>query len=129
MKSSMYGIDKIYWLIEDCKRFGTYSFAGLARCGFISIEILNSFVKENILTNQEKINFLENINTITSSLIFDKNNKPKKYFIKKYGHLRPDTYEITSINYKKGYNLYFKNSKNSKASLDIKKFSFTKSIY
>ena len=42
----MYEIDKIYWLCEDCKRYGTYSFAGLARCGFIAIEILNSLVSE-----------------------------------------------------------------------------------
>ena len=33
----MYMIDKIYWLIEDCKRFGTYPFAGFARCGFVAI--------------------------------------------------------------------------------------------
>ena len=27
IKSKMYYIDKIHWLIEDCKKFGTYPFA------------------------------------------------------------------------------------------------------
>ena len=35
----------------------------------------------------------------------------KKTFIKKYGHLRPGTYEITSNNYKTNFNLYFGNTK------------------
>ena len=55
---SLYYIDKIYWLIEDCKKLGTLPFAGLARCGFIATEILNSFVDEKILSNDEKIEFL-----------------------------------------------------------------------
>ena len=50
--SKMYYIDKIYWLIEDCKRFGTLPFAGLARNGFIATDILKSLVKENILTKK-----------------------------------------------------------------------------
>ena len=29
-------ISRIYWLIEDCKRYGTLPFAGLARAGFIA---------------------------------------------------------------------------------------------
>ena len=36
----------------------------------------------------------------------------KKFFIKKYGHLRPGTYEITSKNYEENFDNYF----------DIKKF-------
>ena len=53
----MYSIDKIYWFAEDCKRFGTYSFGGLARCGFIAIELLNSFVNEKIITKEDKMFF------------------------------------------------------------------------
>ena len=35
-------------------------------------------------------------------------------FIKKYGHLRPSTYDINSINYEEGYNVYFANTKKIK---------------
>ena len=31
----------------------------------------------------------------------------KKDFLKIYGHLRPGTYEITSLNYKDGFKDYF----------------------
>jgi phosphohistidine swiveling domain-containing protein len=105
-KSSLYYLDKIYWLIEDCKKYGTLPFAGLARCAFIATEILNSFVEEKIITNDEKINFLASIKTITTEMNEDL-HKNKKSFIKKYGHLRPGTYEITSLNYRKNFKNYF----------------------
>jgi len=98
----MYSIDKIYWYIEDCKKFGTYSFVGLARSGFIAIEILNSLFSENIITKKEKDNFLQNIETITTSMIRE-TNLSKSKFCEKYGHLRPSTYDISSENYKDNY--------------------------
>tara|TARA_B110000211_G_C13929861_1_gene486662 strand:- start:82 stop:942 length:861 start_codon:yes stop_codon:yes gene_type:complete len=48
----------------------------------------------------------------------------KKYFIKKYGHLRPGTYEITSKNYKDNFNNYF--DFNKKVKIDkVEKFRFS----
>ena len=32
--SNLTSIEKIYWLLEDCKRYGTLPFAGLARAAF-----------------------------------------------------------------------------------------------
>ena len=126
VKSKMYEIDKINWLIEDCKRYGTYSFAGLARCGFIAIELLNSFVDMEIIDESQKSIFLKNINTITTEMLIDKNKLSKNNFIKKFGHLRPDTYEITSKNYEDGYELYFKNNKKIDKKINKKKFIFNK---
>ena len=97
-------------LLEDCKKFGTLPFAGLARCAFIAIEILNSFVEQKIITNDEKMKFLSNIKTITSQMQYDL-RIGKKYFIKKYGHLRPGTYEITSKNYEENFDNYFGGNK------------------
>ena len=123
--SSLYYIDKIYWLVEDCKKFGTLPFAGLARCGFISTEILNSFVEEKIFTEVDKLNFLASIKTIASE-ISESLSKNKNIFIKKYGHLRPGTYEISSLNYKDNFKNYFYNYKNKKNKRNYK-FIFTKS--
>tara|TARA_B100000900_G_scaffold295566_1_gene254204 strand:+ start:9484 stop:11784 length:2301 start_codon:yes stop_codon:yes gene_type:complete len=124
MNSNLYYIDKIYWLIEDCKKFGTLPFAGLARCGFISTEILNSFVNEKIISNNEKLKFLATIKTITSEMSDDLKCQNKKTFIEKYGHLRPGTYEITSNNYKTNFNLYFgKTRENYKTKKKSFKFS------
>ena len=38
-------VQKIYWLVEDCKRYGTLPFAGLARAGFVAKQLLDSFVE------------------------------------------------------------------------------------
>ena len=119
--SKMYYIDKIYWLIEDCKRYGTLPFAGLARNGFVATDILNSLIKENIIS-QKKINdFLMEINTITSEIFKDWINLTKKNFLSRHGHLRPNTYEITSLNYNDGYNLYFSKNEKKKQIFNFKK--------
>ena len=108
--SNLYEIDKIYWLVEDCKKFGTFAFAGLARCGFIGMELLNSLVEIGRISENERNNFLNSIDTVTSNMKEDLNKLSKKNFIKIYGHLRPGTYEITSPNYKKGFKKYFGNN-------------------
>ena len=111
INSKMYYIDKIYWLIEDCKNLGTNSFAGLARSGFVAVDIINSFVETKIISEQEKLDFFGSIETISTQIIRDSYKLRKKDFINKHGHLRPNTYEITSLNYKKGYNFLI-NKKN-----------------
>ena len=123
MNSEMYIIDKIYWLVEDCKKYGTLAFAGLARCGFIAVDLLNSLEKIKIISEEEKYNFFRSINTITSEMSIDISKLNKKKFINKYGHLRPNTYDITSMNYSDGYNIYF--NKGVKKPYEYKKFNFT----
>ena len=105
--SDLYEIDKIYWLIEDCKKYGTFAFAGLARCGFIAMELLNSLSEIKVITQEEKNNFLTSISTITSTMKKDLSKLKKNKFLEKYGHLRPGTYEITSTNYNNGFKKYF----------------------
>jgi len=106
-KSDLYEIDKIYWLIEDCKKYGTLPFAGLARSAFIAIELLNSLKEKNLINQNEKENFLTNIKTITTEMKNDLINLNKNSFINKYGHLRPGTYDINSKNYAQGFKNYF----------------------
>jgi hypothetical protein len=106
-RSNLYEIDKIYWAIEDCKKFGTLPFAGLARCGFIAIELLNSLVEIKAISHDDRIKFLSNINTITSDMKRDLLTFKKKDFLNKYGHLRPGTYDITSPNYRSNFDKYF----------------------
>ena len=72
------------------------TFAGLARCGFIAMEILIHLEKK-ILTDNDKLKFLSSIKTITSEMKEDIHKDKKRY--KKFGP-RPGTYEITSLNYK-----------------------------
>lgn len=100
-------LTKIYWLIEDCKRYGTLPFAGLARAGFIAVQLLNSMVAIDILTTEEKGAFLNSLNSVSSNLTVDLKKLSKDEFLKKYGHLRPGTYDILSLRYDEAPDTYF----------------------
>ena len=109
-KANMYWADKIYWLVEDCKKYGTYAFSYLARCGFIANDLLNSLSETKVINNQTKINFLQSIQTLSTKMNQDLFKINKKNFLKIYGHLRPNTYEIMSPNYSENYAKYFSKS-------------------
>ena len=105
-------VDKIYWLLEDCKRYGTLPFAGIARSAFIATQFLRSFVELNIISKEEYNLFIGSINTITKDLNNDlaslyKKKITKENFLKKYGHLRPGTYDILSSRYDENFDNYF----------------------
>ncbi|MCP4986054.1 MAG: hypothetical protein GY928_08280, partial [Colwellia sp.] len=44
-------LDKIYTLLEDCKRFGTLAFSHAARAGFIATSLLKSFIENGMLAD------------------------------------------------------------------------------
>ncbi len=117
--------------INYCKELGTLPFSILARHAFISKTILDSLVKKNILTEEDKSRFMESIKTITGEFLSDfnkfNNNKiSKKILLKKYGHLRPGTYDITSKRYDK-IQIFKKRKKNKNViKKTYKKFTLSK---
>lgn len=100
-------VEKMYWLIEDCKRYGTLPFAGLARAGFIAVQLLQSMVKERIIDRCDYDSFMQETDTVGSRIKRDYENMAKSDFLKRYGHLRPGTYDITSARYDEEPELYF----------------------
>ena len=122
-KSSLSNTEKIFWLIEDCKRYGTLPFAGLARAGFIAIEILKSLVSVHLISSEEYQIFLGGIKTVSSDMTSDLNTLSKGAFIKKYGHLRPGTYEITSSRYDDDFDSFFGSSTDTQRNLKSEIFS------
>lgn len=107
LSSNMGQIEKIYWLLEDCKRYGTLPFAGLARAAFIAVQILQSFVNCGIMSEHDYELFFGGINTVSSNMNQDFKELTRSKFLKKYGHLRPGTYDITSRRYDEAPDLYF----------------------
>ena len=107
LNSSSSNLEKIYWLIEDAKRYGTLPFAGLARAGFISIQMLRSLVNIKVLSENDYDSFLSSISTISSDLSRDKSTLNRSSFLSKYGHLRPGTYDILSPRYDEAPDYYF----------------------
>jgi adenylylsulfate kinase-like enzyme/phosphohistidine swiveling domain-containing protein len=100
-------ISRIYWLIEDCKRYGTLPFAGLARAGFIAVQLLQSFVAAGVLSEEEHATFMASVDTVGSRIGHDFAHLPKAEFLARYGHLRPGTYDILSPRYDEAPDLYF----------------------
>ncbi len=108
MESGLDEVGKMYWLMEDCKRYGTLPFAGLARAGFIAVQLLQSMMKEHILTHAEYDAFMADVSTVGSMLQRDFRLLPKEVFLRRYGHLRPGTYDISSPRYDERPDIYFR---------------------
>jgi len=100
-------IARIYWLIEDCKRYGTLPFAGLARAGFIAVQMLQSLIEVGVLDAEEGAAFMASVDTVGSRIGRDFDQLPKADFLARYGHLRPGTYDILSPRYDEAPDLYF----------------------
>ena len=108
VESDLDEVGKMYWLMEDCKRYGTLPFAGLARAGFIAVQLLQSMVKEGILSREEYDAFLREVATVGSRMKADFSRLSPEAFLQRYGHLRPGTYDITSARYDEKPELYFR---------------------
>ena len=103
-------INKIYLIHNICKNYGTLPFANLARMGFVAVEFLNSFENLKIISSGEKKHFLETIKSVSFEMSKDL-SKSKSKFLNKYGHLRPNTYEISTPSYLENYKNFFKKIK------------------
>ena len=71
LTSPMSSVDKVYWLLEDCKRYGTLPFCGLARAGFIAVQFLRGLVKQGLFTPEEYDSYLASLDTITNRMSAD----------------------------------------------------------
>lgn len=107
VNSKLNNLEKIYWLIEDCKRYGTLPFAGLARAAFIAVQMLQSMVTKEIISSEDYQQFMNDLSTVSSDMGRDFFQMARVDFLEKYGHLRPGTYNITSKRYDEAPDLYF----------------------
>ncbi|MBR3606316.1 MAG: phosphoenolpyruvate synthase [Lachnospiraceae bacterium] len=112
MDSDISLIDKIYWLIMECKEYGTLPFAGVARAGFIAIQFLKSFVEMDIISQEDYHAFMNSLDTINKKMNGDlkayyQGNLAYEDFLSQYGHIRPGTYDILSKRYDEAFNEYF----------------------
>jgi glutamine kinase len=98
---------KIYWLLEDCKRYGTLPFAGAARAGFIAMQLLDSLVNVGVFSEDDRFRFLASMNTVARRMRSEQGNLSREDFLARYGHLRPGTYDILSPRYDEEPDLYF----------------------
>ena len=87
IKDGITDLKNLKSIIENCKNFGIKPFAIIARHAFVSKEIINSFLRLNILSKKKIANFYNSIQTITFSFLDDQNKikgdkKTKDFFEK-----------------------------------------------
>jgi phosphohistidine swiveling domain-containing protein len=107
MSAPLDTVSRIYWLLEDCKRYGTLPFAGLARAAFIATQMLRSMVTVGVLSAEQLERFMCGIDSVSSGLVRDFRRMEKTAFLSRYGHLRPGTYDILSPRYDETPDRYF----------------------
>ncbi len=93
-------------LLDDVRQLGTPQFSRMARLAFIGNQYLKDLVSKGIISNSDSEYFLLNIDTVASDLNNNFNRVLSKKltisdFNKLYGHLRPGTYDIKKLPYKK----------------------------
>jgi phosphohistidine swiveling domain-containing protein len=120
MSCDLSRVAKIYWLFEDCRRYGTLPFAGLARAGFIAVQILRSIVSCGIFSEDEYHAYIAGLSTVSTNMSKDFAQLSKSAFLKKYGHLRPGTYDICSPRYDEAPDRYF-NWENAKSTANYER--------
>jgi len=98
-------------LLVDCKKFGTIPFSTMARLAFMASAIFKSLVKRKYLSQNFVDYFMNSLNTPLSNFREDiidlsTKNTSKSKIIKKYGHLRPGTYDINALRYDEQNNFF-----------------------
>lgn len=101
--------------MKAAKELGTVPFSAMARIAFISSALLRSLKDNGVLTNEFIENFMGSIQSPLSEIqsdleLYTNRKMTKTDFLKKYGHLRPGTYDITALRYDKNKK-FFENVK------------------
>lgn len=125
LASSADPLERIYWLLEDAKRYGTLPFAGLARAGFVAVQMLKSLVAVGVFSQTDYDAFIGGVSTVSGQLARDRATLDKATFLARYGHLRPGTYDILSPRYDEAPELYFDWKQRPPAPKPVKPFALT----
>ena len=112
-------LENVEKLLTDCKKFGTLPFSVMARTAFIGSILLKSIQKDGHLPPRFESILLNSLSTPISDIrndVIALNDKKitKVQFLKKYGHLRPGTYDITASRYDDSKNNFFEDIQFSK---------------
>lgn len=94
-------------LLDLCAAHGTRPFAGLARAAFIAGELLDELLAEGVFSVDDRLAFIAGLGMVAGELKRDFGAMDRSAFLKRYGHLRPGTYDILSPRYDEEPDRYF----------------------
>ena len=95
---------RAFLLLDDCRRLGMLPFAHLARSAFVAVTLLRGAEAEGVISTAACESYFSTMRTISHRLTLDakataQDKMSWEKFVKRYGHLRPGTYEVTSPRY------------------------------
>lgn len=98
-------------VLDECREYGTGPFAVLARHGFIAEALLRSMVRAGAISEQRVFSFKNSFSTVAGDMSADliavaQDKLHRDEFLRRYGHLRPGTYEVSSRSYKERDSLF-----------------------
>jgi hypothetical protein len=104
-------LSQVQDLLISCREQGTHAFSILARHAFIAETILRSAVNRSAISVERLQLFKQSIHTITTDLASEygkvcNGEERAVVFLQKFGHLRPGTYDITSLRYDERNDLF-----------------------
>ena len=125
-----HNLSSLFTMVDDCIQLGTTPFSILARHGFIAKTILLSLNRRGVITHDEISQIQARIQTVASELVDDMHSLQSgalsnSKFMKKYGHLRPGTYDIMSYRYDQMDSLIGSDTKPSEPNQSSKSFEFS----
>jgi glutamine kinase len=117
-------------LIDICMEFGTSPFAAIARQAFIGSSILRSLQELGILSTSRVEQFYKSLRTVSSEFsrdlsCYNNGSCSLEVMIERYGHLRPGTYDITSLSYDEQPEFYLQRSTSTAKMDECEVFAFT----
>ncbi|MCE9613269.1 MAG: pyruvate, phosphate dikinase [Lentisphaerae bacterium] len=97
-------LTQVHDLLDRCTQLGTLPFSVIARHAFIAEALLRSAIAREALSAERVQEFKRSVHTITNDMMRDmravcRGRSDLTTFMKRYGHLRPGTYEIMSLRY------------------------------
>ncbi|MFD4668212.1 PEP-utilizing enzyme [Lentzea sp. NPDC058450] len=93
--------------LDVCAAYGSSPFAALARAAFIATDFLDDLVREGVFSLADRARFLGGLGLVASEMRQDFAVLDRAVFLKRYGHLRPGTYDILSPRYDETPERYF----------------------
>ncbi len=91
---------KLLNLINDCIKYGTLPFSRISRYAFIGLQLIKSLEETKVIKRIESKWLFKSFDF---SHDFNNTNSRKK-LVNTIGHLRPNSFDITSHNYRKSFN-------------------------
>ena len=98
-------------LLENCRRFGTYPFAIVARHAFIAMAFVKSLVVRDVVDSSTLRRMMASVHTVAADVVegmhgVSKGTMTMEAFLGFCGHLRPGTYDILSARYDAAPDVY-----------------------